>query len=214
MPLKEIHQTGLQSGWAIWHIEENADHLANKIIGIPPAEITHESKKLEWLAARHLVLSLSNHLGLRYFGIRKDAFGKPFLEKYPHHLSLSHSYPYVAAQIDHEQPVGIDLEQPKDKILKIGPRIFSPAELADAGTDVIKHTVYWCAKETLYKIHGKGNVHFSNQLNIAPFLLQEEGSLKGIISSGKEMLVNLEYTIEPDYVFVRTGNNLTDLIDV
>ena len=207
MPLKEIHQTGPQSGWAIWHIEENSDELANKIIGIPPAEITHENKKLEWLAARHLVLSLSNHLGLRYFGIRKDAFGKPFLEKYPHHLSLSHSFPYVAAQIDHHQPVGIDLEQPKGKILKIGARVLSSVELADAGNDVIKHTVYWCAKETMYKIHGKGNVHFSNQLNVEPFLLQEEGTLKGLIASDKKLNVNLEYRIEPDYVLVRTGNN-------
>jgi phosphopantetheinyl transferase len=204
MPLKEIHQTGPQSGWAIWHIEETGEQLANNIIGVPPVEITHENKKLEWLAARHLVLSLSNHLGLRYFGIRKDAFGKPFLEKYPHHLSLSHSFPYVAVQIDHDQPVGIDLEQSKEKILKIGPRIFSPAELADAGKDILKHTVYWCAKETLYKIHGKGNIHFSNQLNIEPFPLQEEGSLKGTISSDKKVNVNLEYRIEPDYVLVKT----------
>src|SRR5258706_6975064 len=206
MALKEIHQTGNQSGWAIWHVEESGDQLANKIIGTPPEELTHGNKKLEWLAARHLVLSLSNHLGLRYFGIRKDAFGKPFLEKYPHHLSLSHSFPYVAVQIDHDHPVGIDLEQPKNKILKIGSRIFSPVELADAGTDVIKHTVYWCAKEALYKIHGKGNVHFSNQLNVEPFLLQEEGTLKGTIFSEKKMNVNLDYKIEPDYISVRTGN--------
>jgi len=206
MPLKEIHQTGPQSGWAIWHIEENGEQFTSNIIGIPPVEITHGNKKLEWLAARHLVLSLSNHLGLRYFGIRKDAFGKPFLEKYPHHLSLSHSFPYVAVQIDHDHPVGIDLEQPKNKILKIGSRIFSPVELADAGTDVIKHTVYWCAKEALYKIHGKGNVHFSNQLNVEPFLLQEEGTLKGTIFSEKKMNVNLDYKIEPDYILVRTGN--------
>ncbi len=205
MALKEIHQTGTQSGWGIWHVEECEDQLANKIIGTPPAEITHANKKLEWLAARHLVLSLSNHLGLRYFGIRKDAFGKPFLEKYSHHLSLSHSFPYVAAQIDHDQPVGIDLEQPKAKILKIAARIFSPIELGDAGTDVIKHTVYWCAKEVMYKIHGKGDVHFSNQLNIEPFLLQEEGSLKGIISSDKKTSVSLDYRIEPDYVLVRTN---------
>ncbi len=207
MPLQEINQTSNQSGWAVWHIEENADQLANKIIGTPPTEMTHENKKLEWLAARHLVLSLSNHLGLRYFGVKKDAFGKPFLEKYPHHLSLSHSFPYVAAQIDYDQPVGIDLEQPKTKILRIGPRIFSPIELKDAGTDVVKHTVYWCAKETMFKIHGIGNVHFSNQLNIEPFLLQEEGTLKGTITSGKKIKVNLDYRIEPGFVLVRTGKN-------
>lgn len=207
MPLKEIHQTGSQSGWAIWHIEENVGQLTNTIIGTPSKEITHDSKKLEWLAARHLVLSLSNHLGLRYFGVKKDAFGKPFLEKYPHQLSLSHSFPYVAVQIDHDQPVGIDLEQPKSKILKIAPRVFSPIELKDAGVDVVKHTVYWCAKETMYKIHGKGNIHFSDQLNIEPFLLQEEGKLNGVISSGKKVKVNMDYKVEPDYVLVRTGRS-------
>ena len=208
MPLQEIHQSENQSGWAIWHIVESADQLTSKIIGTPPSVITHENKKLEWLAARHLVLSLANHLGLRYFGIRKDAFGKPFPEKYPHHLSLSHSFPYVAAQIDYYQPIGIDLEQPKAKILKIAPRIFSPVELVEAGSDVIKHTVYWCAKEVMYKIHGKGDLHFSNQLNVEPFPLQEEGSLKGIISSEKKMTVNMDYRIEPDYVLVRTGKKL------
>ncbi|MBS1505630.1 MAG: 4'-phosphopantetheinyl transferase superfamily protein [Bacteroidetes bacterium] len=207
MPLKEIHQSGNQSGWAIWHIEETHDQLVSKIIGEAPAEISHDQKRMEWMAARHLVLSLSNHLGLRYFGIKKDTFGKPFLEKYPHHLSLSHSFPYVAAQIDYYQSVGIDIEQPKQKILKIAPRIFSPIELADAGKNVIKCTVYWCAKETMYKIDGRGGLHFSNQLNVQPFLLQEEGNLHGTISSDHITKVNMEYRIEPDYVLVRTAAN-------
>jgi 4'-phosphopantetheinyl transferase len=204
MPLREIHQTGRQCGWAVWHINETEEQLENKIIGNPPQEITHANKKLEWLAARHLVLSLANHLGLRYFGIRKDSFGKPFLEKYPHQLSLSHSFPYVAAQIDFDEPVGIDLEQPKEKILKIAPRIFSPVELTDAGKDIIKHTVYWCAKEAMFKIHGQGGLHFSNQLNVEPFQLQEEGRLTGVISSGRIVKVTLDYKIEPDYVLVNT----------
>jgi len=58
----------------------------------------------------------------------------------------------------------------------------------------------------MYKIHGRGSLHFSNQLNIEPFLLQEEGNLKGVITAGKKMDVNLDYKIEPDYVLVRTSN--------
>jgi len=207
MPLQEIHQTDKQSGWAIWHINETEEQLENKIIGNPPVEITHENKKLEWLAARHLVLSLANHLGLRYFGIRKDSFGKPFLEKYPHQLSLSHSFPFVAAQIDFEQPVGIDLEQPREKILKIAHRIFSPGELADAGNDVAKNTVYWCAKEVMFKIHGKGGLHFSNQLNVEPFRLQEKGRITGVMVSDEKVKAELEYQITPDYILVFTGKD-------
>ncbi len=205
MPLKEIHQTGNQSGWAIWHIDESEEQLTNKIIGNAPIEITHTNKKLEWLAVRQLTIELCNQLGLRFFGVYKNEFGKPFLEKHTHHISLSHSFPYVAAQIDNSHSVGIDLEQPKEKILKIAPRVFSATELADAGTDVIKHTVYWCAKEAMYKIHGEGQLHFATHLNVEPFRLQEEGSLKGIISAERKIDVILDYKIEPDYVLVRTG---------
>jgi len=31
--------------------------------------------------------------------------------------------------------------------------------------------------------------------------------LKGVISSEKKMIVNLDYKIEPDYVLVKTGQN-------
>lgn len=205
MPLRELHQSGVQNGWAVWHITESEEQLSSGIVGSVPGEIINEKKKLEWLASRQLILTLCNHLGLRFFGIRKDDFGKPFLEKYPHHLSLSHSFPFVAAQIDYDRPVGIDLEQPREKLLNIAPRIMSPEELSDAGTNIVKHCVFWCAKETLFKIHGEGGLHFSNQLNIEPFLLQEEGNLRGIISGkGKMTKVELCYEVCPDFVLVYT----------
>ncbi len=205
MPLREFHQIGMQSGWAVWHITESESQLSNGIIGSAPEEIVNEKKRLEWLASRQLILTLCNHLGLRFFGLRKDEFGKPFLEKYPHHLSLSHSFPFVAAQVDYDHPVGIDLEQPRQKLLNIAPRIMSSAELKDAGSDIIKHCVYWCAKETMFKIHGIGGLHFSNQLNVTPFLLQEEGNLIGIISEkNTETKVELCYEVNPDFVLVYT----------
>lgn len=205
MPLRELHQTGPQNGWAVWHITESEEQLSSGIVGSVPSEIINEKKKLEWLASRQLILTLCNHLGLRFFGIRKDDFGKPFLEKYPHHVSLSHSFPFVAAQIDYDRPVGIDLEQPREKLLNIAPRIMSPEELSDAGTNIVKHCIFWCAKETMFKIHGEGGLHFSNQLNIEPFLLQEEGNLKGTISGkGKNTKVELCYEVNPDFVLVYT----------
>ena len=210
MPLREFHQAGTQGGWAVWHITESESQLVNGIIGQVPEEIVNDKKRLEWLASRQLVLTLCNHLGLRFFGIRKDEFGKPFLEKYPHHLSLSHSFPFVAAQIDYDRPVGIDLEQPRQKLLNIAPRIMSLTELKDAGADVVKHCVYWCAKETMFKIHGTGGLHFSNQLNVEPFLLQEEGRLTGMIKeNGKEDRIELSYEVNPDFVLVYTRQSIS-----
>lgn len=203
MPLRKFHQIESQSGWAVWHITENESQLSSGIIGSVPDEIMHEKKRMEWLAGRQLLVTLCNHLGLRYFGIRKDEFGKPFLEKYPHHISLSHSFPFVAAQIDYDHPVGIDLEQPREKLLTIAPRIMSHAELQDAGTDIVKHCVYWCAKEAMFKIHGSGGLFFANHLIIDAFQLQSNGTLAGtIFDTNTSQKVSMNYFVEKEYVLV------------
>jgi len=203
MPLKEFHQDGMQSGWATWHITEDETQLTSSVVGNTPEEITSTKKRLEWLAGRQLMLSLCNHMGLRFFGIRKNEFGKPFLEKYPHHISLSHSFPFVAAQIDYDQPVGIDLEQPRQKLLTIAPRILSPAELKDAGVELAKHCVYWCAKEAMFKIHGSGGLFFSNHLSVDPFHLEKKGTLTGTIFDAQDsQKVSMRYFVEKEYVMV------------
>ena len=205
MPLSKIEVTGNQRGWAIWFINESEEELAFQSFEQCPEEIISKQKRLEWLAGRALLNSLLAKHDLTYSGTSKDDFGKPFLKDLPHHISLSHSYPYVAAQLDLDQSVGVDLEQPKEKLLIIAARILSPSELFDAGEDVVKHCIYWCAKESLYKIDGKRGLHFSNQLNLEPFTLQKNGELKGIITTKEQKLsVNLIYQVESDYVFVHT----------
>ena len=205
MPLIKIQHTGKQSGWAIWFITETKEELTSLSPEACPPEIISEQKNKEWLAGRILLKTLVEYSGLDYSGIRKDEFGKPFLNDHPNPISLTHSFPYVAAQIDIQQSVGIDLEQPKEKLLKIAHRIMADYELADAGQDILKHCVYWCAKEALYKVYGKRGLIFSNHLNVEPFALKSFGELKGRIESdGYEMKVDLCYSIQPEYVLVYT----------
>ena len=208
MPQVKIQKQGKESGWALWFISESEQELAEVSGADCPGEIINHQKRLEWLAGRALMKTLVEFNGLSYLGIRKDEYGKPFLNELPHQISLSHSYPYVAGQIDLLQAVGVDVEQPKEKLLKIAHRIMSPEELEDAGTNIIKHCVYWCAKETLYKIHGKRGLHFSDQLNLEPFPLDKSGTLKGIIrENDSRRHVNLAYSVQPDYVIVYTQTN-------
>ena len=205
MPLVKMEKTAKQCGWAIWFIEETKEELDSLSTEVCPSEIVSVQKKLEWLAGRIVIKKLVEQSGLAYQGLRKDEFGKPFLVQHPNPISLTHSFPYVAAQIDSYESVGIDLEQPKEKLLKIAPRIMADYELADAGQDIVKHCVYWCAKEALYKVYGKRGLTFSNHLNIEPFNIQRSGELKGRIDDhGIEIKVDLCYTIQPDYVLVYT----------
>ncbi len=205
MPLHKIEWTDRQRGWAVWHITENERAL--EALAFPetsPDDINSPLKRLEWLAGKVLLKSMVEEAGLSYQGVRKDAYGKPFLNHLAHAISLSHSYPYVAAQID-LHAVGIDVEQPKDKLLRIAHRVLDPTEESDAGNNITKNCIYWCAKEALYKMYGLRGLSFSANLRIEPFSLGKMGDLRGKISAnGSIHLINLGYSVEEDYVLVFT----------
>jgi len=210
MPLIKIQHTGTQSAWALWFISEKEEEFTTLLKERPESSILHATKRLEWLAGRILLQQLTEQLGLEYHGTTKDEFGKPFLTDLPHHISLSHSYPYVAAQIDLQVAVGIDLEQPKAKLLTIAHRILAPGELLDAGNDIVKHCVYWCAKEAMYKIYGKKGLFFSEQLHVQPFPLKNAGDICGEINlDDHSCSLMMSYQIQPEYVLVYTQTQST-----
>jgi len=205
MPLIKTQTLGKECAWGLWQIDETEEELSFLSLDSCPEDIVNEQKRLEWISARALTSALIGNFGLEYAGLRKDEFGKPFLKGLPHQLSLTHSFPYVAVQVDRWNPVGIDLEQPKEKLRHIAHRVFSPDEVLDAGGDITKLCIYWCAKESLYKIYGKRSLLFAEHLYISPFTLSDHGILTGRIqASGDEQTVHLTYDVTPDFVLVCT----------
>lgn len=204
MPVEKIVLESSR-GWALWRITEDESSLSSMIS--PWEQVSHSisnaNKRLEWLAGRVLVKHVLQSMGLVFHGITKDQFGKPFPIGYDYYLSLSHSYPYVAVLVDKVESVGIDLEQPKEKLLRIAPRIFSGVELEDAGNNITKHCIYWCAKETLVKVHGQKNLVFAENLIIDPFPMENEGNIRGrIIVGDNERIIPLHYIVYPNFVVV------------
>lgn len=204
MPLEKLEISNDQA-WARWKIEESEDALADLI---KPFEIISETiknplKRLEWMAGRLAVKTLMEHSGLVFQGVTKDQHGKPFPVGSSYQLALSHSYPYVAALLDRHHAAGVDLEQPKAKLLNIAPRILDPNELKDAGDNLVKHCIYWCAKETLVKVHGKKDLIFAENLKISPFSLEKSGNISGrIVVAPTEAHIPLRYMVEENFVMV------------
>ncbi|HWA32546.1 MAG TPA: 4'-phosphopantetheinyl transferase superfamily protein [Cyclobacteriaceae bacterium] len=206
MPVIKIHALGKHQAWAVWHITETEDELSRTAMEICPDKIINQQKRLEWTAARAMARTILESFGAAYFGIDKNEFGKPFLKNNPHHISLSHSYPYVMVQIDDQHDIGVDLEQPKEKLRIVARRVFSESEVNDAANDLVKLCIYWCAKEALYKYYGKRNLLFTDHLKVDPFHLGSKGYLVGRIAfDGNETIVHLQYLVERDYVLVFTS---------
>ena len=203
MPVERTYSSE-DSIWGLWKIDEDETALTSQIPSDQvPASLTNPMKRLEFLAGRSLIPSLMEEWDLKYLGVEKDSFGKPFLTGSKFHISLTHSYPYVAAILHKKKNVGIDLEQPKDKLLRIAPRVLSPDELQDAGQDVTKHCIYWCAKESLIKIYGKKDLVLARNLQIAPFQRYPSGHLVGrILANNTETAIPLSYLVSDNFVVV------------
>ncbi len=199
---------GPDSVWGFWRVLEDETLLKDAVpFETVPTDVVNPLKRLEFLAGRVLIQALLQQWDIPYQGLTKDSFGKPFLTNSRLRISLSHSYPYVAAILHRNKNVGIDLEQPKEKLLRVAPRILADGELKDAGNNVVKHCVYWCAKEALIKIYGRKDLILSKNLLVAPFRLQEKGYLIGrIIANDTETAIPLEYNIYKNFVVAVSRN--------
>jgi phosphopantetheinyl transferase len=171
----------------MWKVEEEVGWFFRQVdLSIEEPEvlngISNHYKKLEWLATRMVMQAICAKIGIVYPGIVKDDHGKPFLKDHSHPISVTHSFPFIAAIIHRNKEVGIDLEKLKtDKILRIAPKFMNSQEFAFSKLDPHISTLIWCAKESLYKLHGRKFVVFKKDLEIEPFEMMEKGHLIGNI---------------------------------
>ncbi len=124
-----------------------------------------ESRKKQWLAYRILIKDL---LRPDDFPVEYNEHGKPFLAGSDYHISVTHTEDLAAVIISRHARVGIDIEKIKPRILKVKDKFLSPAELAMVGKEreLEQLTLAWCAKESLYKLYGKRNLDFREEIKV------------------------------------------------
>ena len=192
MPLYRKLEVG-RSTIALWKIEEDLAFFQSSFATSP--DILDKNKRLQWYASRYLV---SNQLGPKAI-ISKDEFGKPVLRNSKWHLSISHTPTFAAVMMHPSTPVGIDIEAATPKVIRIAHKFLRDDELQaiEPEEQIDKLILYWSAKESLYKLYGKGGIEFKSQLLIEPFELRKQGQLNAtIVVPGeriKNLLVNYEF---------------------
>lgn len=181
MALAYHKQLGDDTEFAIWKIEETADEL---LAGLQLKEheqavlddLNNGKRSLHWLSTRVLLRQLINTD--EYIDCKVDENGKPYLANFPYHISFSHSFDYAAVILSKSKPVGIDIEIVKDKIARVADKFLTKQETAFLDTQhTIAHLyICWCAKEAIYKLQGKRNVSFKDNIRLSAFAYQEHGS--------------------------------------
>ncbi|MEO6329042.1 MAG: 4'-phosphopantetheinyl transferase superfamily protein [Ginsengibacter sp.] len=163
MPLFYQHtiNDGVKIG--VWHIVEPESFFLNKV---PlPNIITHWHKRLQHLAGRYLLQEL--YPDFPYHLIEIADTRKPFLPNEEYHFSVSHCGDCAAVIISKTNRVGVDIEISAPKIERIKYKFLNNQELylhPEAGKKLL--TLFWSAKEAVYKWYGEGEVDFKKHINI------------------------------------------------
>ena len=164
-----LSSTSLQ--WMIWEITEDLSFFQT----FPENWTTNKDhqivsqKKLESSAARFSLWSLCQQISEGPWDLRKDERNRPYFDQSDYHISLSHSFPFVAAIISHKKPVGIDLERFGRQVEKIGPRFLSAEEWnrwQDSHSDLTKA---WTCKEAIYKAMSVPGLGFQQDIQLPHF---------------------------------------------
>ena len=173
MPLHKIIQHNFNTKILIWKITETFDALFSEVILKEKTLARLEGMKSEthqraFLSVRKLLQETGhNDVQLHY-----DEFGKPHLDN-ENHISITHSFDFSAIILS-DKNVGIDIEQRREKIIRIADKFVDDSEFAFLDKEnleeyVSKLTVIWGIKEAVFKIRNEKGISFKDHIFVAPF---------------------------------------------
>ena len=163
MPILLSKKINEHSAYAIWHITETEEQLLQLISETPPNGVP--DKRSEWIVTRILVQYLCQSFKLTYEGVSRLPSGKPTLNNSKAEISISHSFPLAGALINLNESCGIDIEWPREKLIKVQSKYLNERENEYAGNEELLCKV-WACKEVLFKVHGRKNLSLKNEIDI------------------------------------------------
>lgn len=187
----------------VWKISETFDELfqsvALKDVSLARVEsMKSESHQRGFLAVRSLLMEA----GYSDFDLYYDEFGKPHLGN-GKHISISHSHDFSVIVLS-DVNVGVDLEILKEKTLKLAPRYMDVSHLENLSKsdELIKATVVWGIKESVFKIKNEIGISFKDNIFEDDFNLEDKKCGVSLQFNDKTERFNIVFEFIENYVFV------------
>ena len=187
----------------VWKITETFDELfqsvALKDVSLARLDsMKSESHQRGFLAVRRLLMEA----GYSDFDLYYDEFGKPHLGN-GKHISISHSHDFSVIVLS-DVNVGADLEILKEKTLKLAPRYMDVSHLNNLSKsdELIKATVVWGIKESVFKIKNEIGISFKDNIFEDDFNLEDKKCGVSLQFNDKTERFNIVFEFIENYVFV------------
>lgn len=206
MPLHKIIQHNFNTKILIWKITETFDALFSQVILKEKTLARLQTMKSEthqraFLSVRKLLQETGhNDVQLHY-----DEFGKPHLEN-EIHISITHSFDFSAIILS-DKNVGIDIEQRREKIIRIADKFVDKSEFEFLNKEnlqdyISKLTVIWGIKEAVFKIRNEKGISFKDHIFVAPFEMKDSKTEALLTFENLNIKFNVCFEEIEDYTLV------------
>lgn len=203
MPLLKIIALNDYTQLLVWKITESFDELfqsvALKDVSLARVEsMKAESHQNGFLSVRRLLMEA----GYSDFDLYYDQFGKPHLND-GKHISISHSNDFSVIVLS-DVNIGADLEILKDKTLKLAPRYMDVSHLENLSKEdeLIKATVVWGVKESVFKLKNEIGISFKDHIFENDFNLSDKKCSVELRINNKVEHFDIVFDFIENYVFV------------
>ncbi len=196
---------------AVWKIEESESFFTQKVT--VQQQVTHPHKRLQHLAGRFLLPYLYPNFPSDLIQIADTR--KPYLPNEAYHFSISHCGDYAAAIVSSTQRVGVDVELVTHRVNKIRHKFLHPSELSNWDIEAMEEqekfrtlTLLWSAKEAMFKWWGRGDIDFSECMQVEKNTLKSSGILNARFQKDKfTASLELHYQLTNELSLVWINND-------
>lgn len=207
MALLFINEINKDVRLGVWEMEENLNY--EQFASLPFYDrlmSLSDGRRKETASVYSLLFAMT---GNRNLVIGHEPSGKPYVEGYK--IGISHTKGFVSVILSTSCDVAVDIEYINTRVLRIADRFLREDEKPnafqfskekkengdkDVVPDVIPTLLFWCAKETIFKLYSDERLTFQN---IKIMDAEQGGALCGNnLITGES--VRIDYTFNNDYV--------------
>lgn len=185
------------------HLEYINEQLSLGMLDLQGFKLAHQLLEKREIERKGTLFLLKKMLNIEEVELVYNEVNRPFLKDRSEHISISHSHQWLAISIHQTNETGVDVELIREKVINIKHKFLCEEELAFVQSDIDKLTLYWTAKEAIYKAYGKKELEFK-RIKIEPIEPLNRGELKGLIDleTGKRHFKLMYRKFEPYFLAV------------
>ena len=160
MPLIKDISVG-KNRLGLWKIDGSETEFEKRFPEVAASlSVRHPRTQIQRYASRLLIHEMLGELP----EVWKDEHGKPHLKDVELEISISHTEGYAAILLGKEK-LGLDVQHFKPNVMKVRDRFLDENELHMA-QDIETTTLFWAAKEAVYKYNAKPGLDFRDPISL------------------------------------------------